>query len=72
MNSSMFPLLCAFASASINGFNKVTCAARIYEFHNTSGAPLNDAVGYPKLFRPRSCFSGIGASKILFSGVNGL
>jgi hypothetical protein len=59
-NSSMFALLCVFIPAHINAHNKVIGAARYYDFYDTSGASLNDAVGYPNLLRPRSYFLGIG------------
>jgi len=66
VDSSMFALLCVFASMHINARNKVISAARSYDFQDTSGAPLSDAVGYLKLFRPRSYFLGIGEWKICF------
>ncbi len=57
-NSSMFALLCVFAPAHISALNKVISATRFFDFHDTSGASLHDAAGYPKLFRPRSYFLG--------------
>jgi hypothetical protein len=70
-SSNMFALLCRLAAAHINDGKKVTSASRFFDFHDTSGAPLSDAVGYPKLFRPRSYFLGIGEWKNLYFGVNG-
>jgi len=71
-NSSMFALLCVLALPRINALNKVISAARFFGFHDTSGAPLRDAVGYPKSFRPRSYFLGVGEWKNLCFGVTGL
>src|SRR5215813_3848149 len=51
--SNIFALLCASRSTLINGRNNRTSATRSTDFLNTSGAPLDDAAGYPKLFRPR-------------------
>ena len=71
-NSNMFALLCPSAACHINGLKKVNSATRFHDFHDTSGAALSDAVGYPKLFRPRSHFSGIGEwHNNLHFGVNG-
>jgi hypothetical protein len=71
-NSSMFALLCVHALTHINARNKVTSAARLYGFYDTSGAPLDDAVGYPNLFRPRSHFLGIVERENSSFRVNGL
>ena len=71
-NSSMFALLCVFARPHIKAVNKVVSATRFFGFHDTSGAPLHDAVGYPKSFRPRSYFLGVGEWKNLCFGVTGL
>ena len=71
-NSSMFALLCVFALPRIKALNKVISAARFFDFDDTSGAPLHDAVGYPKSFRPRSYFLGVGEWKNLCFGVTGL
>ena len=71
-NSSMFALLCLLARLRIKAFNKVISAARFFNFHDTSGAPLHDAAGYPKSFRPRSYFPGVGEWKNLCFGVTGL
>jgi hypothetical protein len=71
-NSSMFALLRVFVAAHINARNKVTSATRFYGFCDPSGAPLSDAVGYPKLFRPRSCLLGIGEWTNLCFRVQGL
>jgi hypothetical protein len=68
----MFALLCRFPVHSINGVNNATNATRFNEFHDTSDAPLKDAVGNPKLIRPRSCFLWARESKNLFFGVYGL
>jgi len=65
-NSSMFALLCVLALPRINALNKVISAARFFGFHDTSG------VGYPKSFRPRSYFLGVGEWKNLCFGVTGL
>lgn len=70
-NSNMFALLCPCAASHINDLKKVTSATRFHDFQNTSGAPLSDAAGYPKLFRPRSHFSGIDEWHNLHFGVNG-
>jgi hypothetical protein len=70
-DSSMFALLCPSVASHISELKKVTSATRFRDFHNTSGAPLCDAVGYPKLCRPRSHFLGIGEWHILHFGVNG-
>jgi hypothetical protein len=63
--SNIFALLRGFSGLSINSGNNSTSAARIIEFLNTSGAPLADAAGYPKLLRPRRRFCEIGARKPL-------
>lgn len=47
-NSNMFALLRHFAGVNINDGNSRTSAARYRNFLITSGAPLNDAAGYPK------------------------
>jgi hypothetical protein len=70
-NSSMFALLCPSVASPINDLKKVISATRFRDFHDTSGAPLSDAVGYPKLCRPRSHFLGIDEWHILHFGVNG-
>ena len=70
-NSNMFALLCPSLASHINGLKKVISATRFRDFHDTSGAPLSDAVGYPKLCRPRSHFLGIDEWHILHFGVNG-
>jgi len=70
-NPSVFALLCVFTATHINDRKKVTSAARFYDFHDTSGALLSDAVGYPKLFRPRSYFPGTGGCDNFAFGVNG-
>lgn len=62
--SNIFALLCAFSVAVISFYNKRTSATRTINFLNTSGAPLDDAAGYPKLFRPRRHFCAVGARKI--------
>ena len=62
--SNIFALLCEFAAVVISIFNKKTSATRTINFLNTSGAPLDDAAGYPKLFRPRWHFCVVGARKI--------
>jgi hypothetical protein len=71
VNSNMFALLCSSAASHINDLKKVISATRFHDFHGTSGAPLSDAVGYPKLCRPRSHFLGIDEWHILHFGVNG-
>jgi hypothetical protein len=71
-NSNMFALLCPFVASHINDLKKLISATRIHDFHDTSGAPLSDAVGYPKLFRPRSHFPGIGEWNNLCFMVKGL
>ena len=58
VNSNMFALLCPSVASHINDRKKVTSATRFHDFYDTSGAPLDDAAGYPKLFRPRSHFLG--------------
>ena len=70
-NSNMFALLCPSVASHINDLKKVISATRFRDFHDTSGAPLSDAVGYPKLCRPRSHFLGINEWHILHFGVNG-
>ena len=70
-SSNMFALLCRLAASHINARKKVNSATRFHDSNNTSGAPLGDAVGYPKRFRPRSHFSGIGEWHNLHFGVNG-
>jgi hypothetical protein len=70
-NSNMFALLCPSASSPINDLKKVISAARFHDFHDTSGAPLSDAAGYPKLSRPRSHFLGIDVGNNLHFGVHG-
>jgi len=70
-DSNMFALLCLAVAFPINDLKKVISATRFYGFHYTSGAPLSDAVGYPKLFRPRSYFLGVGEWNNLHFGVNG-
>jgi hypothetical protein len=70
-SSNMFALLCPSPSSHINDLKKVNSATRFHDFHDTSGAPLGDAVGYPKLFRPRSHFSGTDEGHNLHFGVNG-
>ena len=57
-DSNMFALLCPPLFPHINDLKKVISATRFFDFHDTSGAPLHDAAGYPKLFRPRSYFLG--------------
>jgi hypothetical protein len=71
VNSNMFALLCSYVASHINDLKKVIRATRFHDFHGTSGAPLSDAVGYPKLCRPRSHFLGIDEWHILHFGVNG-
>jgi hypothetical protein len=71
-NSNMFALLCPTAASHINGRKKVISATRFHDFHDTSGAPLSDAVGYPKLLRPRSHFLGISEWKNLCLRTKGL
>jgi len=71
VNSNMFALLCSSVASHINDLKKVISATRFHDFHGTSGAPLSDAVGYPKLCRPRSYFLGIEEWHILHFGVNG-
>ena len=71
VSSNMFVLLCPSMASHINDLKKVISATRFHDFHDTSGAPLSDAVGYPKLFRPRSRFLGIGECNNLHFGVNG-
>ena len=70
-DSNMFALLCPSVASHINDLKKVISATRFHDFHDTSGAPLSDAVGYPKLCRPRSRFLGIDEWHILHFGVNG-
>jgi hypothetical protein len=70
MVSNIFALLYNFGTLFITGFNNRTSAARTTDFLNTSGAPLDDAAGYPKLFRPRRRFCRIGATKIPWVGLN--
>ena len=70
-NSNMFALLCPSVASHINDLKKVISATRFCDFHDTSGAPLSDAVGYPKLCRPRSHFFWIDERHILHFGVNG-
>ena len=70
-DSNMFALLCPSVASHINGLKKVISATRFRDFHDASGAPLSDAVGYPKLFRPRSHFLGIDEWHNLHFGVNG-
>ena len=70
-DSNMFALLCPSVASHIRDLKKVISATRFRDFHDTSGAPLSDAVGYPKLFRPRSYFLGIGEWNNLHLGVNG-
>ena len=70
-NSNMFALLCPSVACHINDLKKVISATRFRDFHDTSGALLGDAVGYPKLCRPRSHFLGIDEWHILHFGVNG-
>jgi hypothetical protein len=65
-SSNMFVLLCRLLAAHINDLKKVTSASRFFDFHDTSGAPLSDAVGYPKLSRPRSHFLGFDERKNLY------
>jgi hypothetical protein len=57
-DSNMFALLCPSTASHINDRKKVTSATRFHDLRDTSGAPLSDAVGYPKQFRPRSHFLG--------------
>ena len=71
-DANMFALLCPGAASHINDLKKVTSATRFHDFQNTSGAPLSDAVGYPKLFRPRSHFLGISEWKNLCLRTKGL
>jgi hypothetical protein len=71
-NSNMFALLCPSVASHINDLKKVISATRFHHFHDTSGAPLSDAVGYPKLFRPRSHFPGFGEWNNLRFTVKGL
>ncbi len=59
-NSSMFALLRVFAAARINASNKVPALPDFTIFTTPREHPLDDAVGYSKLFRPRSYFLGIG------------
>ena len=69
-DSNMFALLCSFVASHINDLKKVISATRFHD-HDSSGAPLSDAAGYPKLFRPRSHFLGIDEWNYLHFGVNG-
>ena len=71
-DSNMFALLCLAVAFPINDLKKVISATRFHDFHDTSGAPLSDAVGYPKLFRPRSHFLGISEWKNLCLRTKGL
>ena len=70
-DSNMFALLCPSVASHINDLKKVISATRFRDFHDTSGAPLSDAVGYPKLSRPRSHFLGIDEGNNLHFGVHG-
>jgi hypothetical protein len=43
-NSNMFVLLCPSVASHINDLKKEISATRFHDFHDTSGAPLRDAV----------------------------
>jgi hypothetical protein len=70
-NSSMFALLRVFATAHINARNKAAALPDFTIFTTPREHPL-DAVGYAKLFRPRSYFLGIGEWENLCFRVKGL
>src|SRR5436305_1140428 len=60
LDSNIFALLHRFRVLFINGCNDRTSATRSTQISDTSGAPLSDAAGYPKLLRPRRRFSRAG------------
>jgi hypothetical protein len=57
-NSNMFALLCPSVSSHINDLKKVISATRFHLFHDASGAPLSDAVGYPQTIPAAFAFLG--------------
>ena len=71
-DSSMFALLRVFAAAHINAPNRVPALPDFTILTTTREHPLDDAVGYSKLFRPRSYFLGIGEWENLCFRVKGL